>query len=202
MIRLHLHPFSTYARRVTIALIEKHIPYEPVVVDLAAREHRSPEYLALNPYGRVPTLEDDSFVLYESSAILQYLEATHPTPALVPTDAKGRALVDQHLRLCDLQMGLPAGQIIFPKRFLPPARWDNAAIAKAQADINRHLGILSTQLGGNDYLVGNRYTLADIAYIPFLEFLPLMDVSVPENLVAWSARLLARPSSVETKPAK
>lgn len=202
MIRLHQHPFSTFARRVRIALIEKDIAHESVLVDMTARKHRAPEYLALNPYGRVPALEDDGFILFESNAILQYLEAVHPEPPLLPADAKGRALADMHMRLCDTQMGAPSGTIIFPKRFLPPERWDSAAIGKAQADLGKHLQILSTQLGDADYLVGGEYSLADIAYIPFLEFLPIMDLTVPANLAAWSARLLARPSSIQTKPAK
>src|SRR3546814_2623088 len=96
-------PFSTYARRVLITLLEKGLQHEAVLIDMAARQHRGTEYLALNPYGRVPTLEEDGLVLYESSAIMQYLEATHPQPALTPPDAKGRALVDMHLRLCDLR---------------------------------------------------------------------------------------------------
>jgi len=201
MIRLHTHPFSTYARRVHIALIEKSIPFEMIAVDMAARQHRAPEYLALNPYGRVPTLEEDGMILYESAAILQYLEATHPDPALTPADAKGRALVDMHLRLCDLQMGRPAGTIIFPKRFLPKERWEEKAIAGAQAEIAKHLGILETHLVGHDYLVADRYTLADIAYIPFLEFLPLMVDAVLAHVADWRERLLARPSSMQTKPA-
>src|SRR3546814_10187810 len=76
MIRLHYHPFSTYARRVLITLLEKGLQHEAVLIDMAARQHRGTEYLALNPYGRVPTLEEDGLVLYESSAIMQYLEAT------------------------------------------------------------------------------------------------------------------------------
>lgn len=202
MIRFHTHPFSTYARRVHIALIEKNIPFEPVVVDMVKREHRSPEYTTLNPYGRVPTLQDDDLVLYESAAILQYLEATHPQPALVPDDAKSRARVDMQLRLCDLQMGLPAGTIVFPKRFMPEERWDKTAINAASEQIARHLDILDTQLAGHDYLVDDRYTLADLAYIPFLEFLPLMVETVPDNVAAWRTRLLERPSSVQTKPDK
>lgn len=201
MIRLHTHPLSTYARRVHIALIEKSIPFQTITVDMAARQHRAPEYLALNPYGRVPTLEEDGLILYESAAILQYLEATHPDPALTPADAKGRALVDMHLRLCDLQMGRPAGTIIFPKRFLPRERWDEKAIASAQAGIAKHLGILETHLAGHDYLIADRYTLADIAYIPFLEFLPLMVDAIPTHVADWRERLLARPSSIQTKPA-
>lgn len=202
MIRLHYHPFSTYARRVLITLLEKGLKHEAVIIDMAARQHRSPEYLALNPYGRVPTLEEDGLVLYESSAILQYLEATHPKPPLTPPDAKGRAVVDMHLRLCDLQMGSPTGTIIFPKRFMPKERWDMAAIENAQKAIIKHLAIVEQQLGGNDYLVGNTYSLADIAYIPFIEFLPLMEITPGPAVAAWRERLLARPSSVETRPAQ
>lgn len=58
------------------------------------------------------------------------------------------------------------------------------------------------QLGGNDYLVGNTHSLADIAYIPFIEFLPLMEITPEPAVAAWRERLLARPSSVETRPAQ
>ena len=104
MLKLYSHPLSTYSRRVRIALIEKGIAVEEIDVDMVAGAHRAPEYRKLNPYGRVPTLDDDGFVLYESTAILNYLEATHPKPALVPADPKGRALVDMHVKLCDLQL--------------------------------------------------------------------------------------------------
>jgi glutathione S-transferase len=90
-IKLHYHPLSTYSRRVRIALAEKQIPHELVVVDMPARRHREEPYLSLNPYGRVPTLEEDGFVLYESTAILNYLEATRPARRWRrPTRADGR----------------------------------------------------------------------------------------------------------------
>ena len=200
MLRLYFHPASTYARRVRIALLEKGIAFEPVVLDMAARAHRAPDYLALNPYGRVPTIDDDGFVLYESAAILQYLEATRPAPALTPPDARGRARVDMHLRLCDLQMARPAGIIIFPKRFLPPERWDRAAMAQAKADIEKHLAIVERTLDEQSFLVGDEYTLADIAYTPFLQFLPLMEIEPPPRVAAWRARLLDRPTAMATAP--
>ena len=75
-IKLHYHPFSTYSRRVRIALAEKQIPHELVVVDMPARRHREQPYLSLNPYGRVPTLEEDGFVLFEFDRDPRYLEAT------------------------------------------------------------------------------------------------------------------------------
>ena len=201
-LKLHYHPFSTYSRRVLIALIEKNIPCEKVLVDMGAGKHREPEYRALNPYGRVPTLDDGGFLLYESTSILNYLEAAHPSPALVPEDGKGRAQVDMHMKLCDLQMTRQSGTIIFPKRFLPKDRWDEAAIAQAKKEIDKHLAILDTQLAGKTYLVAETFTLADLCYLPFLQFLELMDVTPPANVASWTDRLLSRPSAIETKPAQ
>ncbi len=198
--KLHYHPLSTFARRVRIALIEKGIPAELVEVDMVARAHRAPPYRALNPYGRVPTLDDDGFILYESTAILEYLEATHPTPPLVPADARGRALVAMHMKLCDLQLARPTGTIIFPKRFLPRERWDEAAMAQARGEIESHLGILEPQLAGKEWLVADRYTLVEVCYTPFMEFFPLMEITPPPAVAAWTARMLARPSARETRP--
>ena len=64
-LKLHYHPLSTYSRRVLIVLAEKQIPHELSIVDMPARRHREQPYLSLNPYGRVPTLQEDGFVLFE-----------------------------------------------------------------------------------------------------------------------------------------
>jgi glutathione S-transferase len=200
-IKLHYHPLSTYSRRVLLAFAEKQIPHELVVVDMAARRHREQPYLALNPYGRVPTLEEDGFVLFESTAILNYLEATQPNP-LVPADARSRALVDMHIKLCDLQFTRHAGTIMFPKRFLPKEKWNLAVIAEAKAEIEKHLAIVDGQLAGRTYLVAEQFSLADLCYMPFLEFLPLMEIAPPSNVAGWSERLLARLSAAATRPEK
>ena len=201
MLRLHYHPFSTYSRRARIALLEKKIDAELVELDMARGAHRAPEYLALNPYGRVPTLEDDGLVLYESTAILDYLEATHPTPPLVPGDARGRALVAMHVKLCDIQLARQTGIIIFPKRFLPKDRWDEAAMAQAKKEIEKHLAIVERQIAGREWMVGDRYSLVEVCYTPFVEFLPLMEITPPPAVAVWTARMLARPSAAATKPA-
>ena len=201
-IKLYYHPLSTYSRRVLIAFAEKEIPHELVLVDMVARRHREEPYLSLNPYGRVPTLEEDGFVLFESTAILNYLEATRPSPPLLPADPRSRALVDMHMKLCDLQLTRQAGTIIFPKRFLPKERWNTAAIADAKAEIEKHLAILDKQLAGKTYLVAEQFSLAEVCYAPFMEFLPLMEIIPPGAVAAWSERLLARPSAVSTRPEK
>jgi glutathione S-transferase len=201
VLKLHYHPLSTYSRRVRIALIEKGIRAELVELDMAKGAHRAPEYLALNPYGRVPTIEDGGFVLYESTAILEYLEATHPSPPLLPAEARGRALAAVHMKLCDIQLARQTGIIIFPKRFLPRERWDEAAMAQAKKEIDKHLAIVERQIAGREWMVGDRYSLVEVCYTPFVEFLPLMEITPPPAVAAWTARMLERPSARETKPA-
>ena len=199
-LKLHYNPLSTFSRRVLIAFAEKQVPHELVFIDMAARRHREQPYLSLNPYGRVPTLDADGFVLFELTAILNYLEATRPSPPLVPADARGRALVDMHMKLCDLQLTRYAGTIIFPKRFLPKERWNVTAIAEAKAEIEKHLAILDKQLAGKTYLVAEQFSLAEVCYMPFLDFLPLMEITPPSAVAGWSERLLARGSAVTTRP--
>jgi glutathione S-transferase len=200
MLKLYYHPASTFARRVRMQLLEKDLPHELMALDMAAGAHRQPEYLTLNPYGRVPTLVDGDLVLYESNAILCYLEAAHPHPPLLPQALQDRARVDMHMRLCDVQMGRHAGAILFPKRFLPRERWNLEAIAAAKVEIEKHCDILARQLSGRDYLVAGQFTLAEIAYAPFLQFFALMEITPPPAVAAWTARILARPSARATVP--
>lgn len=200
--KLYHFPASTFARRVRVALLEKNIPCELIEVNLPAGEHKEDPYASLNPYTKVPMLMDDDFVLYESAAILMYLEATHPAPPLVPNDARGRALVDMHVRLSDAHLGRYAGAVLFPKRFLPEASWDRPAMVAARKEIDRHLAIVERELGDRPYLVGQSFTLADVAYLPFLHFLDMMEVAVGPRVKAWAERLLARPSARATVPAR
>jgi glutathione S-transferase len=202
MIKLHYHPLSTFSRRVHIALLEKGIPFETITVDMPNRAHKSKEYLRLNPYGRVPTIvEDDGFTLYESTAILEYLEATHPTPALLPKDARQRALAAMHMKVCDIEIGTATGTLIFPKRFLPKEKWNEASMADAKRRIERHLEIVEAELGEREWLVGGAYSLVEVCYTPFVEFLELMEIAPPPAVKAWAARMLDRPHAKATKPA-
>ena len=202
MLKVYQHPLSTFTRRVRIALLEKGVDAELALVDMPGRAHKEDSYLSLNPYGRVPTLVDDDLVLYESTAILEYLELKYPSVPLVPSDIKQRALVAMHMKLCDLQMTRPALVVIYPKRFMPEGAWRREDMAKATREVERHLAILDRQLEGKSFIVAERYTLADLCYVPFLEFLPLLDLVAPRNVAAWSERLLSRPSSLATKPAR
>ncbi len=200
--RLHHHPNSTFSRRVRIALLEKRIPFELVEVDFANRAHKAPAFLAMNPYGRLPVLEDDGFFLYESTAILEYLEAKHPAPPLVPKDPRERGRCAMHVKLCDLEIGVHGRTLVFPSRFIPKERWDVPAMDAARAAIARHLDILDGQLEGRAWLAGDAYSLAEVCYTQFVEFFPIIGVTPPPRVAEWGARLLERPSAVATKPSR
>ena len=108
-----------------------------------------------------------------------------------------------HPMLIVLPLGLLATvTIIFPKRFLPPDRWDDAAMAQAKGEIERHLEIVEQSIGDAGYLVADQFTIADIAYAPFLQFLPLMEIEAPPRVAGWRTQLLDRPSARATTPAR
>ena len=198
--KLYYHPLSTFSRRVRMQLLEKGVTIDEVSVDMAKREHRAETYRALNPYQRVPVLVDGDFVLFESSAIMEYLESVFPVPPLMPADAKGRALVSMHVKLCDLELSSHTRALFFPRRFAQRERWDLPAQTAAIDAIARHLGVLEQQLEGREYLVGNVYSLVEVAYTPFVEMLPLIELTPQGNVQAWIERLARRPSAIATRP--
>ena len=202
MLKLYHHPLSTFSQRVRIALLEKQIPVELVEIDLLSRAQYRPDFLCKNPYARVPAIEENGLVVYESTAILEYLEATRPTPSLLPADARLKVVVAMHLKLCDLEFASPARIILLPKRFLPKENWRTERWEEAKAQIQKHLTILETQIEGKEFLVDNQFSLAEVCYAPFLQFLPTLEVEPGPATALWTERLLGRPSIRETKPAR
>ena len=202
MLRVYYHPLSTFSQRVRMALLEKNIPSELVEVDLPGRAQFRPEYLSKNPYGRVPAIEEDGWALYESTAILEYLESTRPSPPLLPPGPRDRARVAMHMKLCDLEFSGPARSILVPKRFLPRERWSLEPMEKARAKIEKHLSILEAEIHGKEYLAADRFTLAEVCYAPFLQFLPTLEVTPGPAIQSWAGRILERPSVRETRPAR
>ena len=91
MIKLYTFPPSTNSRKVRIALLEKGLEFERVNVDLSKREQKNPEYLKIHPFGQIPALDDEGFVIYDSTVINEYLEDEYPYPPLMPSDSEGRA---------------------------------------------------------------------------------------------------------------
>src|SRR5215472_17790104 len=91
MIKLYTYPASSNSRKVRVVLLEKGLEFERVTIDLSKREQKNPEYLKIHPFGTVPALDDEGFIVYDSTIINEYLEDEYPYPALMPEGSEGRA---------------------------------------------------------------------------------------------------------------
>jgi glutathione S-transferase len=196
MIKLYTFPPSTNSRKVRIALIEKGLEFERVNVDLTKREQKNPEYLKIHPFGQVPALDDEGFVLYDSTVINEYLEDEYPYPSLMPADSEGRARARLLEDFRDSHFNPYSVHIIYEMR-KPEGERDAQRIDTAKAQIAASFDRLESELQGKEYLVGT-FSLADIAFMANFDFLDRFAISVDvnkhKNTAAWITRLKARPS--------
>jgi glutathione S-transferase len=164
VIKLYDFKTSPNCQRVKIVLAEKNLPYEIVPVDLRAKEQKTPEYLKLNPYGKVPVLTDDGTVLYESCIINEYLDERYPQPPLMPKDpgkrAKARILVDYGMAHFDGPY-----QKLRMELMKEPKDQDQQIIDGAKSDLKRLLKRFEEELGDQEYLVGE-FSLVDADLLP------------------------------------
>lgn len=163
---LYMNPVSTAARPVMLFVAEKQLPVTERVVDLMQGEHKGAAYLAINPSGQVPALEEGDFRMSESSAILKYLAARFNAPEY-PTDLKERAKVDAAMDWFntnfyrDYGYGLIYPQI-FPHHKRPSDEVQAAHVAWGKEKTQAALGILDRGIiGANDYVANNRISIAD-----------------------------------------
>jgi len=195
MIKLYDHPDCPFCQKVRVVLAEKELEFERVHVDLRAGEQRTPEFLKMNPYGKVPVLVDDDLVVYDSTIINEYLEDEYPAPSLMPEDSAGRARVRMLEDYCDNSF-LPVAGLVLAELAKPEAERDTERLQRYQAEIGRGLARLETLFDGKEFLVGE-FSLADVAFVPRLLILPQMGVEVDPRLrqvAAWIDRLRERPS--------
>lgn len=196
MIKLYTFPPSTNSRKVRIVLLEKGMEFERVNVDLTKREQKNPEYLKIHPFGQVPALDDEGFVLYDSTVINEYLEDEYPYPSLMPSDSEGRARARLLEDFRDSHFNPYCVHIIYEMR-KPEGERDAQRIDNAKAQIAACFDRIENELQGKEYLVGT-FSLADIAFMANFDFLDRFAISVDaskhRNTAAWIARLKARPS--------
>jgi len=194
-------PGSPFGRAVFAALEEKGAAYS--LVPVAPGSFRSPEHLARHPFGRVPVLDHGGFRLYETQAILRYLDRILPGIALSPADPKVAARMDQLMNICDWYLFQGVCNVIGFQRIVGPRLLgltpDEAAIAGAMPQAHVVFAELSRLLGSQTYLTGDELTLADLAIAPHLDFIAETPEWAPltaaaGNLVAWFDRMAARPS--------
>jgi glutathione S-transferase len=199
---------SPYSWRVFFALEHKGVPHEPNVLSFSQREHLSPEFLAINPRHQVPAIVDDGFALYESNAILEYLEERFPGPKLFPGDLRARATTRRLIAEIDNHL-LGYGDVFRDQLFFKsdPATVDSEALAGARRGVLEEWARFAGELRG-DFLRGE-LSAADFALYPALAMaarydkkrpeLKLVD-SIPTGLKAWMGRIEALPYFDKTYP--
>jgi len=193
---LYDHPDCPYGMKVRIVLAEKDMDCEVVTVDLQSGQHRQSEFLKLNPFGRVPVLVDEDCVIYDSTIINEYLDDEYPEPALRPSASDERARVRLLEDYADTAFTLPAMALQSELAKAAGAR-DEARVKAARDVVVRSLEMLNRELEGREYLGGEAFSLADVAFAPMalqLDKLGLHLDSTFKNVKAWVQRLASRPS--------
>jgi glutathione S-transferase len=200
--KIHYHPASTVSRPVMMFIQDNDLPVEFQLVDIFTGEHMGADFGTLNPSHLVPVLEDDSFRLTESSAILKYLADKIDSPAY-PKDLRERARVNEMMdwintQLCrDLAYGTVYAQI-FPGHKRPTEEAQRVTVAWGQARAKTWMAVLDQKLLGADkpYLCGQQITIADYYGASFVHLAEVIgsDLSAYPNVKAWLGRMKARPT--------
>ena len=169
--------------------------YDVKSIDFRAREHKSESYLKINPNGKVPTLTDGDFIIWESMAINFYLAEAHK-PELLGKDSQGRALVQQWSFWALAELQVPIIDTFIQLVFVPEASRDQALIEKARTKIPVLLQVLDGALENNSYLVGSEFTLADLNVASVVTICSAIqyDISAYKNIQTWMGKITARPA--------
>lgn len=197
--KLYFHPFSPNARKVRIAAELLDIPLQLQLVDLAAGEGRQPWFLALNPNGKVPVLDDGGFVLWESHAIMEYLASKRPGNTLLPQAQPLRADV-LRWQCWALAHWLPVVQtLVFETLFKPKlgqGEPDAEEIRKAEARLQALAPVLDGALAGRRWLAGEALTFADLAVGTHLMYAKPARLPLDQHphIQRWFAQLEALPA--------
>ena len=196
--KLYSSGFSPNALRTRAVAFELGLDPEIVDVNIAKGENRTPEYLALNPNGKVPTLVDGDVVLWESRAINGYLASKHPEAGLYPADPAARALVEQWSNWQAIHLGPSMQKVAFErvmKKLFGRGEADETAIAGDLKTVADLLPVLDAALAGKQWITGS-LSLADFAVAStFMYRKPArLGVEAFPNVTAWIERLEARPS--------
>ncbi|MDQ2860387.1 MAG: glutathione S-transferase family protein [Pseudomonadota bacterium] len=202
---IHTIPGSPFARAVMVALEEKGLAWR--LSPLAPGALKQQPHLSRHPFGRMPVVEHGDFTLYETQAILRYIDRVAAEPPLTPADPKAAARMDQLMNISDWYLFQGVGNVIAFQRIVGPRLMgltaDEAAIAACMPKAHAVFDEIARLLGDKTFLAGERLSLADAMIAPQMDFLAqtpewaALTASHP-NLVAWLAAMNARPSMAAT----
>ncbi len=197
MIKLYDFLPCPFGQKVRIVLAEKSLTYELIEVDLIKGEQRKPDFLRLNPYGKVPVLIDEDTTIYDSTIINEYLEDEYPDPPLLPGIGKStlRARARLFEDFADNSFTPQVDQLI-TEIGKPEADRDPAQVQRLRQRVERALDYLNRELGEQQFLA-TEFSLADIGFAPRLIVLQELGIEAGSgrpNVDGWLKRLVERPS--------
>lgn len=200
--------YSTYVRTARLALEEKGAPYDLVEVDMIGGRHREPEHLARNPFGPVPAFEHDGFMLYETDAIVRYVDEVAGGPSLVPGDARGRARMSQLIGINN-SYGYPAiiGKLFWQRAVVPMTggQGDGQIVEESLPRIALCLAEAERIMGADAWMAGPEVSLADLMWAPVIAYMSMTPeaealMAARPGLGRWWQAMSARPSMARTTP--
>lgn len=195
MIKIYGSPRSS-AGRCYVMLEEAGLAYEGVSLDLSERrEHKSPEYMKLNPNGKVPCLVDGDFVLWESAAIVQYLAEKYK-PEMMGSSPEDRALVQQWAFWTMTEAQPPLVDLLIQKLFVPEEKRNLDLIARREKQVPGLLSVLDNALANKKYLVKDHYSVADLMAASAVNIAAglQLDLSPFPHIRTWFHEIKARPA--------
>jgi len=204
--RLQLYSFPTpNGVKISIALEEIGLPYEPHMVNIGKNESWTPEFLALNPNGKIPAIVDPNgpggkpLGLFESGAILLYL--AEKTGKLIPADAAGRWETIQWVFFQMAGIGPIFGQVGYFHKFAGREIEDKRPLERYRDESKRLLGVIETRLEGRQWIMGDEFTIADISMLGWVRNLigfygarDIVEFDALKRVPGWLERGLARPA--------
>ncbi|MHC8311935.1 glutathione S-transferase family protein [Pseudomonas sp. GT1P32] len=192
-IKLYNFPRSGHAHRVELMLSLLQLPTELILVDMAKGAHKQSDYLAINPFGQVPAIDDQGVVLADSNAILVYLAKKYGNGRWLPDDPLGAAKVQRWLSVAAGPIAFGPGRARLITVFGAPYRAEET-IAYAHV----WLKLIDQELADTVYLTGSEPTIADVAAYSYIAHAPEGNVSLEDyaNVRAWLARIEALPGFV------
>jgi glutathione S-transferase len=212
-IELYWGSGSPFAWRVMLTLEVKGLAYESKLLEFSKGDHKSAAYLQLNPRGKVPTLKDGGFVVYESLAIMSYLDRKYPAPPLFGNTAEETGLIWQTISECESYFTSAGDKVVRPLFFAKGLEKIDE-INQAAETIRQELKTLDARLSTRDWLVGETISAADITIFPMIQLilraaskdaaeafnLQWLPLSRYPNLAAWAKRVESLPNYQRTYP--
>lgn len=198
--KVYGHPASTCTQKVLATLAEKGQKAEFVLIDILKGEQKNADFLARQPFGVVPVFEDDDgFSLYESRAIIRYLDAKFAENPLTPADLKQRGLMEQMISVEHSYFSPKAMKFVLEIFFAPMkgTQPDQEVIARGREETGKVLDVIEKHLVGREFLAGS-FSLAEITYAPYLQYVCAVGsadlIESRPNVAAWWKRVSERPS--------